>query len=336
MKNIGFLVLTSALFVSAACFAEETSFSYRFADAAEGAELRLSHTEYFDNMGRYDLEYRLQKKDATLEELKTFAAGQMLDFTEEEKSILADGMDDIAGICDERGYVLPDEGDIVFVKSTMKDEQNAAAYTHGNEIYVGESLLSDGLSDDPEVQAEFKEVLAHELFHCLTRNNPDFRRDIYGILGFTVEDEDYEFPQQIKDIIINNPDVEHHDSHAVFSIDGEEKDCVVIFTTTKPFEKEGDSFFHYAMTGLVPVDGLDTVYSSDDADNFWDVFGKNTDYVIDPEETMADNFSYTIMYGPDGKEYETPGIIEQLDSYLKKGVTAKELVTEQLQKGNES
>ena len=31
-----------------------------------------------------------------------------------------------------------------------------------------------------------------------------------------------------------------------------------------------------------------------------EIFGTNTDYVIDPEEYMADNFGYTLAYGMDG------------------------------------
>ena len=38
------------------------------------------------------------------------------------------------------------------------------------------------------------------------------------------------------------------------------------------------------------------------AKDFWDRFGKNTSYVIDPDETVADIFSYTIIDGGDGRE----------------------------------
>ena len=84
-----------------------------------------------------------------------------------------------------------------------------------------------------------------------------------------------------------------------------------------PFEQPGDSFFELGVTGLVPVDDLGTMYTSDDAANFWDVFGRNTDYVIDPEETLADNFAFTILSGPEGREYQSPEIIAAIDALLK-------------------
>ena len=106
-------------------------------------------------------------------------------------------------------------------------------------------------------------------------------------------------------------------SNAKALIDGAQRDCTVIFTTSQPFEKPGDSFFNGMVTGLVPVDDLSTLYTSGDAANFREVFGNNTDYVIDPEETLADNFSYTLLYGLDGRDYKTPEIIEAIDAYLK-------------------
>ncbi len=55
-------------------------------------------------------------------------------------------------------------------------------------------------------------------------------------------------------------------------------------------EREGDSFFGCSTTALVPVDGSDIYYTPEQAENFDEIFGTNTDYVIDPEECMADNF----------------------------------------------
>lgn len=311
-----FFLCLMMLFSAVSCYAEGGAFDYRFADAAEAAELLLSNRNYYDNLSQNDLNFRMQKLNATLPELEAHTAKQTLDWTEEEKTAIDNAMTLIEKICDERGYTLPSTDGIVFAKTTMHEECDAGAYTHGTQIYMGERLLAAGLKDNSSAQAYFQEVVAHELFHCLTRNHPDFREAMYGILGFTVVDEDYSFAPEIKEIIISNPDVGHHNSYASFDINGEMKDCTVIFTAAKPFEKPGDNFFDGMVTGLVPVDDLSVMYTSEDASNFWDVFGKNTGYVIDPEETMADNFSFTIIYGFD-REYETPEIIQAIDEYLK-------------------
>ena len=310
-------MLICALLALAPALAEDVMFNYRFADAEEAAELLLSNRAYYENMNQIDLNFRMQKFDATLEELEAFVATQTLDFTEAEKAAIDGAMTGIEATCRERGYALPTVDGIVFAKTAMLEECEAGAYTHGTQIYLGQYSMEVALSEVPEYVEFFREIVAHELFHCLTRNHPDFRAAMYAILGFTVAEADYDFAPAVRERIISNPDVEHHNSCAAFNINGEMVDCAVVFTTTKPFQKPGDSFFDVMVPGLVPVDDLSTMYTSDDAANFWEVFGENTDYVIDPEEALADNFRYTIVYGLDGKEYETPEIIEAIDAYLR-------------------
>ena len=141
---------------------------------------------------------------------------------------------------------------------------------------------------------------------------------MYAVLGFTVEDADSDLSEAIREQIISNPDVGHHDAWATFDIGGEKRDCVTVFVSGKPFEQPGDSFFDEMVTGMVPIDDLSTMYTADDAANFWDVFGRNTDYVIDPEETLADNFSYAIVNGLENPDiYGSPEIIEAIDALLK-------------------
>lgn len=288
---------------------------YRFVDHVEAADLLLSERRYYDNLTQNDLNFRMQKLDATPEELEAFTREQTRDFTEAEMAVIDGAMQKILAVCEERGYHLPALYDVVFAKTTMHEECDAGAYTHGTKIFLGEAVLNYGLRDESVYQLYFQNVVAHELFHCLTRNHPDFRKDIYEILGFTVVEEDYVFPQEIADAIISNPDVGHHNSYAAFEINGVMRNCVVVFTAGM-FEKPGDNFFSSEQTCLVPIDTLDVMYRSEDAANFWDVFGRNTGYVIDPEETLADNFAMLMIYGTE-RDYETPELIFSIDAYLK-------------------
>ncbi|MDO4405310.1 MAG: hypothetical protein Q4C09_09775, partial [Atopobiaceae bacterium] len=199
---------------------------------------------------------------------------------------------------------------IVFIKSTLKDEGDATAHTHGTQIYLGDSLIDMLKSTEEDIATAGVYILAHELFHCLTRSNPDFRASMYELINFEVQDDDYDFDPSVSERIISNPDVEHHNSSAEFTIDDEKQRCTVVFDAKEFFEKPGDNFFDMGGTGLVPVDNLDKIIDSEQASDFWDVFGSNTDYVIDPEETMADNFGFLVAYGRDGMEYKTPEIID--------------------------
>ena len=153
----------------------------------------LANRDYYESMTQKDRDFRMQHTGASLGELEAFVPEQMRDFTEEEKQAVEKGIETIEAICKERGYHLPELDGIVFARSTMEEECGAGAYTHGTEIYLGEWILDFAMSGEPVQVQYFNSLLAHELFHCLTRSHPEFREAMYGILGFTVTEKDYEF-----------------------------------------------------------------------------------------------------------------------------------------------
>lgn len=291
---------------------------YGFADAKEGAAYIKANKDYLEGLTQNDLDFRMQKKDATLEEYIAFAEQQVRDFTEKEKEGISACMQSIWEICEKNQYTLPDIGEVTFVKTTMQEEAGATAYTHGTHIYVGEGLISFLSSNYQWARDYGTTILVHELFHCLTRNDAGFREDMYGIIGFSIQEEEFAFSKEVREQMLSNPDVGKHNSYATFRIDGKDRECVVVLASTRPFQKSGDNMFNLMMVGLVPLDDLSVMYPSDSAENFWEVFGRNTDYVIDPEEALADNFSYAVMYGVNGMSYPSPEIIQEICDYLKR------------------
>ena len=130
-------------------------------------------------------------------------------------------------------------------------------------------------------------------------------------------DEDIDVPEEIRNQIIANPDVEHHDSCATFTIGGEKKDCYLVFLTDSVFEKPGDNFFSGMYSGVVPLDGS-RIYRVEEVDDFWDVAGRNTDYVEDPEELTAVNLALALLHLEDGYgDFKNPEILEGLADWLK-------------------
>ena len=129
---------------------------------------------------------------------------------------------------------------------------------------------------------------------------------------------DFVFSPDIQNRILANPDVEHIDNYAEFTINGEKRNCELLMFYSKTWEEAyaeaGDeaTFFDFHEEVLVPIDALDTYYLAEEASDFWDVVGRNTDYVIAPEECMADNFGYALVYGLDGKDYQTPELIADI------------------------
>lgn len=139
---------------------------------------------------------------------------------------------------------------------------------------------------------------------------------MYKIIGFSVADEEPDFPQNIKENIISNPDVKY-DSYATFTINGKKRNCYMVWYLTKPFEKEGDDLLSWSSTVLIPTDNLSEIYYKDDASDFWEVIGKNTEYVTAAEECLADNFAFAILFGKNGIKYNSPEIIANIIEYMK-------------------
>lgn len=300
---------------------EKPHIEYRFASESEAKDYLLSNDEYYSGFSQNEIEFKMQKKDADLEEYRAFAGEQVREFTEEEKSLIDDCLSAMEAELDEKGYTIPPLDEIVFIKTTMDEEPGAGGYTHGTQIYMSESILERYLDnpEDEKIRDYLSRFFWHELFHCLTRCNPDFRTEMYKLIHFTVQEDDFPLPPSVSEYHISNPDVEHHNSYATFHIGGQDIDCFTDFVTTKHFDTEGETFFDCSTTALVPIDGTDTYYTPEQADNFDEIFGTNTGYVVDPEECMADNFSYAMCYGmdgPQGKGYPDPEIVEGILDYL--------------------
>lgn len=291
---------------TASASSESAGISYRFASASEGIELRMANTDYFDNMTQNDLDYRVGKQGATLEEMKSIAREQGDEFTDAEKQGIEETMGRIEERFREIGFDYPSDLEIVFVKNKMKDEYGAVAYTHQNQIY----LEGDNLDFMISIPGMLDGTIAHELFHILSRNDPEFRQQMYAVLGFTIAEEP-EFSPEIKAILASNPDVEAFDSYAMFDINGKMTKCAVV-TLLKSSYREGAILVDNFSTGIVPYDTPDTYYTIDQVSNFWDVFGENSNYVIAAEEGIADNFASAVIYGMDGRKYKNPEIIQSM------------------------
>lgn len=291
-----------------------TKITARFATVEEGQQLMRNRTLFHEQITESMLPFFLQKKGGTLDEYIEYSEEQVMDFTPADKQRVNDTLAWLQDQLEKHGLKLPDPGEITFVKSTGQEAVGSAGYTSEGSIFLGWFVFSsEYYSDDM-----FREIVIHELSHCFSRMFPEYRKALYSLVHFTVLDHDIDVPEEIREQIIANPDVEHHNSYATFSINGEKKDCYLVFLTDSVFEKAGDSFFSGMYSGVVPLDGS-KVYRVEEVDDFWDVVGRNTNYVEDPEEVMATNFAYALTHLDDGYEsFKSPEILEGIIDYLRK------------------
>ena len=307
-KTFGFLL--ACLCFSLPSFSQV---NLHFCDKQEAREKLGSEDITTRQWSTFDYEARLGRKGGTKQELLQFITEQALDWNKDAKAKLEKAADVLNGEIKKEGYNLPIPSVINLLTTTMAEEGGAGGYTRDKYIVVEDHL-------DKAKQEWVNTLLAHELFHVLTRNNPEFRRDMYKLIGFTVTDEELAYPADLADRRISNPDVNRFDSYATFTINGQPQDCTMAIFASKPYD--GGSFFEYIQIGLLAMkdgklvqkDGKSVIYSIGDAADFFDQVGKNTDYVINPEEILAENFSMVLT----GKgKVPSQWLYDQINSYLK-------------------
>ena len=290
-----------------------TKLTARFATIEEGQQLMRDRTLFHEQITESTLAFFLQSKEGTLEDYIEYSAEQVMAFTPEEEQRVNDTLLWLQDQLERHNLSLPDPGEITFVKTTCMEALGSAGYTSGGTIFLGWfTYTPEYYTDDM-----FHELVVHELSHCLSRLYPEYQEALYSLIHFTVLDQDIEVPEMIREQIIANPDVEHHNSYAAFTIDGEQKDCYLVFLTDSVFEKEGDTFFDGMYSGVVPL-GSDRVYRVEEVEDFWDVVGRNTGYVEDPEELMATCLAFAILHLDDGYDgFASPEILQGIVDYLK-------------------
>ena len=312
------LLLSPALAFAESATAEAvwtTQITARFATMEEGQQRMRDRTLFHDQITESILPFFLQKKGGTLEDYIEYSEAQVMEFTPEEEQRVIDTLAWLRNELEKHGLRLPDPGEITFVKTTGQEAVGSAGYTSEGTVFLAWFTFSPEYYTDES----FRETVVHELSHCLSRLFPEYRQALYSLIHFTVLDEDIEVPEEIREQIIANPDVEHHNSCATFTIGGEKMDCYLVFLTDSVFEKAGDNFFSGMYTGIVPLEGS-KVYRVNEVDDFWEVVGENTDYVEDPEEAMASNFAFAITHLDDGYDsFKNPEILEGIVGYLKTG-----------------
>ena len=302
--------------VSSMAVDEFNKFVLHFVDSVEASKLLSTPDKNTNNWGKFDIEARMGRSGATRAEIMDMLKGCTRNFTQADKDSLFKAFTIFDDSLTAKGLSLPLPQEFTLVKTTMGEEGNAGAYTRGDIICVSEDVMKKVTAD------RLAWLVAHETFHVLTRDNPDFRRKMYSLIGFTVLDKEIEFSKDVTDRRISNPDVNRYDSYAMLTVDGVKSPYTMVIYSDRDYA--GGSFFDYMKIGLIPLDGnFEPVKSGgktvivplERATDFYDLVGKNTDYVINPEECLADNFA-TAICGTN-KKLPTPELSMRIISAIR-------------------
>ena len=278
----------------------------RFASVGEGAEILGLKDEFIQRLSPFDRAARM-KTDRSIseDEFLKFVQGNVLTWTESEKTKIEAAIASIRPTLDALPLSLPKI--VTFVKTTGAEE-GRAFYTRDTAIIMPEKEIDDADA------GQLEKTIAHELFHILTRGNPALREKLYQSIGFTKCDE-VVFPSDLKSRKITNPDAPRNDHAIRIGIRGEEVPAVpILFSNAAKYDvNRGGEFFNYLQMSFLPVPTTSAAQPNlatpDEVSGFFEQIGRNTNYVIHPEEILADNFALLIL---DEHNVPSPEIIEKM------------------------
>lgn len=313
-KLIGIIIL---VLVNCSIYSTNTNLTQtvKFASIDKGKELLTAEDDFTKNWSQFDIDSRLQKNNANKVDLFKYISKQCREWRHEEINKINLILNYIDKTISDRGYKITFPNEIYFIKTTTAEEGSAGGYTRAN--YV---VLKDDIMSMPET--EIRQVIIHELFHILTRNNPEFKEKMYQVIGFKIINE-ISFPESIKRLRITNPDAPKMDSYIKLKKDNKTVNCMMILYSKEDYG--GGSFFDYLRVGFLKlkddninefevINNRPVIINFNEISNFFEQVGKNTQYIIHPEEILADNFAFAIE---NKQGLPSQSIIDKIQSKLK-------------------
>ena len=177
-------------------------------------------------------------------------------------------------------------------------------------------------------QKDLQKLICHELFHILSRQNPELRERLYGKIGFTKCNE-IELPPDLALRKITNPDAPRNDHFIRLRKSGDEFLAVpILLSSAKTYDmKRGGEFFDYLQFQFLVVEkssdsqnfkavaeGLSSsLVGMQLVSGFMEQVGRNTDYIIHPEEILADNFALLVL---NEQKVASPEILQKMREVL--------------------
>jgi hypothetical protein len=287
------------------------------ASVEEGGKVLATNDEFTRSLSKFDLQARMQRtENATLDDWKKFVKGEVLPWSDEDIAHVKPAVTMLAEKLKKFKLRLPEK--VLLVHTSGKEEWDAA-YTRANAMMLPSRVLTYA----PE---RLEDLLCHELFHVLSRHDAETRQRLYGIIGFRAC-EKIDLPAALKDRKITNPDAPEINCTIDLKLEGRvamatpvlyskvekydpakaEKDLKYNFRLMVVEEKNGKRQPMIGSSGPILLDPRGVA-------SYLEQIGRNTEYIIHPDEVLADNF---IKLVKEAKNLPSPKIVEQMQSVLK-------------------
>ncbi|HEY2411475.1 MAG TPA: hypothetical protein VGI40_04500 [Pirellulaceae bacterium] len=290
----------------------------RFATAEQGRQILTTDDAFTAQLSRFDLQCRLKTdKDVTLADWKHFVAEHVRAWQPTDISLVSNSVERLKKRLAAFRLPLPP---IIHVVRTTGDEEANAAYTRSATIVLPAKVI-----DYDETKLD--RLLLHELFHIISRHDGAMRAKLYAIIGFEIC-EPIELPPSLAPRRITNPDAPLINCTMTLTAKSGKKviGAPVLYAATKQYDaQKAATLFQSLLFRLLVVEqrgdrwqpvlvkGEPVVINPREEPEFLDKIGKNTNYIIHPDEILADNFVRLVM---NDENIPSPQIIDQMRRVL--------------------
>ncbi|HEY5869605.1 MAG TPA: hypothetical protein VI542_29255 [Candidatus Tectomicrobia bacterium] len=265
----------------------------------------LGHKDpWAKQLSDFDMGVRQKTAEPTsLQEFLGFAADAGLSWTVQEKAGWKAVVNKLSDAMKGLNLHVPN---IDLVK-TSGEEEGGAAYTRRRAIMLPESMTSLPTTD--QRFAYF--LLAHEVFHVLSRTDSRLRDDLYALLGFKTV-EGFEYPAELEERRISNPDAFEYLHTLTVQSGSESVDVLPVIQSLLPLNEviQHPNFFDALDFVLLSVDTStgdahrdgngDLIKYNFGNTNWVPLMQRNSSYIIHPEEILADNFATLMEWRAEG------------------------------------
>jgi hypothetical protein len=291
-----------------------------FATKEEGREILSTQDVYTQNLSPFDFASKMKTNDdVTEEQFLEFAAESVLEWSDVEREAITSLIEGVQEKIEALKLPLPEK---VLLIKTDGSEEGGAPYTRSNAVILPEQFLMR------QARATIQSVICHELFHVMSRANPELRDKLYASIGFVPCKMD-EFPPELVNRKITNPDAPTLEHCIQLQFQDKEGWFVpVTFASVATYDVErGGEFFQYLRFGLLLVERDEETFEATvvrangemifvspmQVSGFYEQIGRNTDYILHPEEILADNFE---LLATGDTNFRTPEVIEEMERIL--------------------
>jgi hypothetical protein len=278
--------------------------SVDFADLHRAQKTLAHKDQWAKQLSDFDLGARQKTAEPTdLQEFLTFATAAARSWTAQEKNNWQVLVGKLINAMNGLRLHVPN---IDLVK-TSGMEEFGAAYTRRNAIMFPESTMSLPMTDSR--RAYF--LLAHEVFHVLSRRDSLLRDELYGLLGFKTVDG-FEYPAELEERRLSNPDAFEYLHTLTVQSGPESVDVMPVIQSLLPLNEviKLPNFFDAldivllsvdARTGEALRDGNGDLIKYNFGNTNWiPLMLRNSSFIIHPEEVLADNFATLMEWRSDG------------------------------------